>query len=85
MELGTAKVLGTHRGYWYHTIGQRKGLGLGGGPWFVVDKNIEENTLYVSRGYDPEEQYGNIITVTEMNFISGNSMHNNCRATSHHF
>ena len=36
IELETGKKVGTHRGYWFHTIGQRKGLGLSGGPWFVI-------------------------------------------------
>lgn len=54
IELETEKKLGTHRGYWFHTIGQRKGLGLSGGPWFVVKKDMEENTIYVSRGYGVE-------------------------------
>ena len=49
IELETGKILGTHRGYWFHTIGQRKGLGLGGGPWFVVRKDTDENVIYVSR------------------------------------
>lgn len=38
VELETGKKLGTHHGYWFHTIGQRKGLGLSGGPWFVVKR-----------------------------------------------
>lgn len=48
IELETGKTLGRHRGYWFHTIGQRKGLGLSGGPWFVIRKNIDENVVYVS-------------------------------------
>lgn len=63
VELETGKVLGTHKGYWFHTIGQRKGLYLSGGPWFVVRKDIENNVLYVSQGYDPREQYGDRITL----------------------
>ncbi len=55
VELETGKVLGSHRGYWFHTIGQRKGLGLSGGPWFVVRKDIAENTIYVSNGYDTDK------------------------------
>ena len=43
IDIETGKVVGTHRGFWFHTIGQRKGLGLGGGPWFVVKKNIKKN------------------------------------------
>ena len=56
VELETGKKLGTHHGYWFHTIGQRKGLGLSGGPWFVVKKDIQENIIYVSLGYCVETQ-----------------------------
>lgn len=57
VELETGKHIGQHRGLWFHTIGQRKGLGFGGGPWFVVKKDMEQNTLYVSHGYDPQAAY----------------------------
>ena len=63
VELETGRVLGTHRGYWFHTIGQRKGLYLSGGPWFVVRKDIGENVLYVSQGYDPDAAHGNQVTL----------------------
>ena len=56
IEMETGKRIGTHKGYWFHTIGQRKGLGLSGGPWFVIRKDIDENIIYVSRGYDTEKQ-----------------------------
>ncbi len=72
VELETGKILGKHKGYWYHTIGQRKGLGLSLGPWFVVKKNITENIIYVSNGYDPIAQYGTEIRLTDMNFITEN-------------
>lgn len=48
VELETGAVLGTHRGYWFHTIGQRSGLGLGNGPWYVVGKDTRENIIHVS-------------------------------------
>jgi tRNA-specific 2-thiouridylase len=48
IEWETKKKLGTHNGFWFHTIGQRKGLGLGGGPWFVVAKDTDANIIYVS-------------------------------------
>jgi tRNA-specific 2-thiouridylase len=44
----TGERLGEHRGHWFHTLGQRKGLGLSGGPWYVVGKDAEENQLLVS-------------------------------------
>jgi len=43
----TGKKLGEHNGYWFHTIGQRSGLDLPGGPWYVNRKNIDENIIYV--------------------------------------
>ena len=64
--------IGKHRGYWFHTIGQRKGLRLGGGPWFVIDKNVDQNIVYVSRGYDTPLQFSRQITLSSMHFISGN-------------
>ncbi|HOC42781.1 MAG TPA: tRNA 2-thiouridine(34) synthase MnmA [Thermoanaerobaculales bacterium] len=47
LEHGTGRVLGRHRGYWFHTIGQRRGLGLAGGPWYVVAKDPERNLVTV--------------------------------------
>ena len=72
IELETGRKLGEHRGYWFHTIGQRKGLGLSGGPWYVVRKNVQENTIYVSNGYGTTKQYGRTLNLDEMHFISGN-------------
>lgn len=57
IELETGKKIGEHKGLWFHTIGQRKGLGLGGGPWFVIKKDVTKNILYVSHGYDPATAY----------------------------
>lgn len=48
VELETGRVLGQHRGYWFHTIGQRQGLRLSHGPWFVQKKDTERNIVYVS-------------------------------------
>jgi len=72
IELETGRKLGTHRGYWFHTIGQRKGLGLSGGPWYVVRKNVRDNVIYVSQGYNTEKQYGTRLHLGEMHFITCN-------------
>jgi len=45
VELETGKILGKHKGYWFHTVGQRKGLGLSGGPWYVIRKDVEANIV----------------------------------------
>ena len=70
VELETGKILGQHRGFWFHTIGQRKGLGLSGGPWYVVKKDVENNVIYVSGGYDTEKQYGRHLHIAETRFIT---------------
>lgn len=46
---GDGEIIGKHNGYWFHTIGQRRGLQLSGGPWYVVAKDIENNDVYVTR------------------------------------
>jgi tRNA-specific 2-thiouridylase len=50
VDFHSGKVLGQHDGSCFYTIGQRKGLGIGGpmGPWFVVAKNTQKNIVYVS-------------------------------------
>lgn len=72
IEIETGRKLGEHNGYWFHTIGQRKGLGLSGGPWYVVKKNVHDNVVFVSNGYDCEKQYGKVIHLDEMHFITEN-------------
>jgi tRNA (5-methylaminomethyl-2-thiouridylate)-methyltransferase len=51
IEYETGQVVGKHPGFWFYTLGQRSGIGLSGGPWYVVDKNIDDNTIFVSRTY----------------------------------
>lgn len=48
VEEATGKILGHHKGSWFYTIGQRSGLGLSGGPWYVVKRSREENTVFVA-------------------------------------
>ena len=71
IELETGKKIGQHKGHWFHTIGQRKGMGLGGGPWFVIKKDIEQNIIYVSHGYDPESAYKQDFPIRDFHSING--------------
>lgn len=70
VELETGKIWGKHKGLWFHTIGQRKGLGLSQGPWFVVKKDMVKNILYISHGYDPIAQYGSEVKLGDFKFIN---------------
>ena len=70
IDVDTSKVLGKHPGYYYYTIGQRSGLGLGGGPWFVVKKDVENNIVYISRENTAARER-NEFNVGKFNWISG--------------
>ena len=49
IDIDSGMKMGEHEGYYYFTIGQRSGLKLGGGPWYVVKKDIQNNIIYISR------------------------------------
>ena len=70
IELETGKRIGEHKGLWFHTIGQRKGMGFSGGPWFVVKKDVSKNILYVSHGYDPETAYRQEFEVMDFHWLT---------------
>ena len=70
LEIETNRVIGRHKGLWFHTIGQRHGLGFGGGPWFVVKKDVRENILFVSKGYDPASAYKRDFAVHDFHFLT---------------
>lgn len=70
LELQTNKRIGQHKGLWFYTIGQRHGLGFGGGPWFVVKKNVSNNILYVSKGYEPSSAFKSEFGVSDFHFLT---------------
>ncbi len=68
VEAETGQVLGEHRGYWFYTIGQRQGLGLGGGPWYVVGKDTNSNTVHVSHSEGAEARARNEFLVEDLSW-----------------
>ena len=66
----TGEKLGEHRGFWFHTVGQRRGLGLAGGPWFVSGKDIEDNVVYASHAEELPECSRREYRVGEPHWIS---------------
>jgi tRNA-5-taurinomethyluridine 2-sulfurtransferase len=68
-EIETGKTIGKHKGYWFHTIGQRTGLGLSGGPWYVVKKDIQNNIIYISRNNQTEKVLHNVFNALNVNWI----------------
>lgn len=71
IERDSGRVLGRHRGFWFYTIGQRGGLGLSGGPWYVVKKDIEKNIVYVTHKTHRNRQARDQFTAADLNWISG--------------
>lgn len=67
------KVLGQHDGVMYYTIGQRRGLHIGGPgeAWFVCGKDTKKNQLIVGQGADTELLYANRAILTNVNIING--------------
>ena len=70
VELETGKVLGEHNGFFYFTVGQRKGIRLAGGPWYVVSKNPETNEVFISHGDTHTEAARDGFTVADINWIA---------------
>ena len=76
IDIDTGKVIGEHRGVYYYTIGQHKGLGIGGisgetaAGWFIVKKDAKKNILYVTRGDAQKYLMSNKCIVRKLNFIN---------------
>ena len=70
------QVKGDHAGLMYYTIGQRQGLGIGGGqgessePWFVVGKELATNTLLVGQGFHHEHLYATSLEASDIHFTT---------------
>lgn len=71
VDLETGKQLGEHQGVWFHTVGQRQGLRLGGGPWYIVRKDLKENRLYVAHADDFPKHARETFTIADVHWISG--------------
>ncbi|MCL4229798.1 tRNA 2-thiouridine(34) synthase MnmA [Candidatus Dependentiae bacterium] len=71
VEWETHKKVGEHSGFWFYTIGQRQGIGLAGGPWYVVSKDPEHNIVYISRDYYADGNMRNTFELQEMNWFTG--------------
>ncbi len=76
VDIKTSRVVGHHNGSMYYTIGQRKGLGIGGisgeeaKGWFVCKKDVKKNILYVASGSESDYLYSSSCLVDTLNFIS---------------
>lgn len=67
------KIVGKHTGAAYYTLGQRKGLGIGGAgdAWFVVGKDVERNVVFVEQGADHPALYCHELLASQLSWVSG--------------
>jgi tRNA-specific 2-thiouridylase len=72
INIDNNKILKEHEGVLYYTIGQRKGLDIGGpgGPWFVIGKDVKKNILYVAEKEDNPWLLSDSCKVIKMNWLS---------------
>lgn len=72
VDIETKEVVGIHQGIMYYTIGQRKGLNIGGpgDAWFVVGKEYDDNILYVCQGDQNDWLMSEGALISEVNWIS---------------
>jgi tRNA-specific 2-thiouridylase len=67
----SGETVGEHKGVLYYTIGQRKGLNIGGtGPYYVIGKDVAKNELYVANTADESWLYSTSCIVRDMNYLA---------------
>lgn len=74
MRTTAGEYIGMHQGLMYYTLGQRRGLNIGGRGtgerWFVVDKDLKNNILYVEQGEDSPKLYSRVCAVGSFSFVN---------------
>ncbi len=81
INIADHSVRGEHKGVLYYTIGQRKGLDIGGtGPYYVVGKNIEKNYLYVTDEAHQEWLYSDSCLISGINWLADRELPLSCQA-----
>ena len=75
VDIKTNEVIGKHEGIMYYTLGQRRGLGIGGisnhesGSWFVVDKDVKNKYIYVAQGEENDYLFHNYAKIVDVNWL----------------
>ena len=74
MRTTSGEYIGQHQGLMYYTLGQRRGLNISGRgtgeSWFVVDKDLKNNILYVEQGADSPKLYSKVCVCSDFSFVN---------------
>lgn len=88
IENDQGKVIGKHSGLMYHTLGQRKGIGIGGlseaseEPWYVVTKDLERNVLIVGQGHDHPLMLSHGLIASQLHWVEPDNISDKFRCTA---
>lgn len=87
VSIDDGKIIGRHEGLMYHTLGQRKGLGIGGlrdggdDPWYVVGKDLTLNQLLVAQGHDHPALLSSGLIASQLHWVDRTGPQQVCRLT----
>lgn len=84
VEFETGQTVGQHEGFWFYTIGQRQGLGLAAGPWYVVAKDTHRNIVYISKNYYDPAKKRDRFEIIACNWIGGMLTHSKVQVKMRH-
>jgi len=88
IEDDQGNVIGKHSGLMYHTLGQRKGIGIGGladkseQPWYVVDKDLKRNVLIVGQGHDHPLMLSDGLIASQFHWVQPENITGSFRCTA---
>jgi tRNA-specific 2-thiouridylase len=88
MRSSKGQLIGTHQGLMYYTLGQRQGLGIGGvknapdEPWYVLDKDLENNVLIVGQGHDHPLMLHNTLEARQLDWCSNKPLTESIHCTA---
>eukprot|EP00884_Botryococcus_braunii_P019405 jgi/Botrbrau1/6148/Bobra.331_2s0038.1 len=71
IDQDSGQVVGYHQGCWFFTLGQRKGIHLSGGPWYVTKKDMDTNAVYILRSYYDSEKQRDSFYCSNFSWIRG--------------
>ncbi|MGB0495910.1 MAG: tRNA 2-thiouridine(34) synthase MnmA [Kangiellaceae bacterium] len=88
IENDQGEVIGQHSGLMYHTLGQRKGIGIGGlqnandSPWYVVEKDLQRNVLIVGQGHDHPKMLSRGLTASQLHWVQPDELEDEFSCTA---
>ncbi|MGZ8194432.1 MAG: tRNA 2-thiouridine(34) synthase MnmA [Methylosarcina sp.] len=81
-------LIGRHHGLMYYTFGQRQGLGIGGvkdapdEPWYVLDKDLDNNVLIVGQGHNHPLMLHNVLEASQLDWCSDKPLNTTLRCAA---